>query len=555
MLLQLLLIAFADIPAQQTFKSCFSPKSYLRGNSQTNTLSLHLIPFDHIDQIQDYNQCKTALDNMNVLTYLYFDDIKFPRPGDPMVYFKYQFNQQQQVEFKVSHSDYILIIEKRAAIFELRYDITYVIVNSSVAIVEHTKYNGTGCFSSIAMKYTMYGDIDILANPNNCQVDFSGISVTFDYTVGSQNKQIPIYACASGCIEGEYNSTTTNFQDILKYRVKKTNVLSSKFDDFYLAFVANRLIKMSLNIKFNTNGVQTTITQFIDNKTALDSWGCVNDVSTPSYFGLDLITKANPEGIFLQVRGSKRNQLLCNTSPASKVKIDLYLIQGIQTLRQQKQMDMFTFNESVGVSFDNTAQYQQFRDKIFVMGKTQALMILSFIDSTNIIVNEICMYQMADIGCIQQQDIKIYNQQICADIKFETRADCQLRNIPQGAINRVAIYFIESGLLQLLGTYNFPQHIDYSVGNLTHCFTCDSFDPNFSSAAGTCAKNWALTKQKIKLSSNAKVGLIYINNLDNYNSQNVITQYNSAWTLFIVVSSLLILLVVFTLIILMKTQL
>ncbi|CAL6014512.1 Conserved_hypothetical protein [Hexamita inflata] len=462
---------------------------------------------------------------------------------------------KQQVEFKVSHSDYVLIIEKRAAIFELRYDISYVIVNSSVAIVEHTKYNGTGCFSSIAMKYSMYGDIDILTNPNNCQVDFSaGVSITFDYTVGSQNKQIPIYSCNSGCSEGEYNSTTTNFQDIMKYRVKKTNVLSSKFTDFYTAFVANRLIKISLNIKFNTNGVQTTITQFIDNKTALDSWGCVNDISTPTYFGLDLITKANPEGIFMQVRGSKRNQLLCNTSPASKVNIDLYMMQGISTFRQQKQMDMHIFNESVGVSFDNNEKYQQFRDNIFVMGQTQALMILSFVDSNNIIINEICMYQMADIGCIKQQDIKIYNQQICADIKFETRADCKLRNIPQGTINRVALYFIESGSLQLLGTYNFPEQINYSTGNLTHCFTCDSFDPTFSSAAGSCAKNWALTKQKIKLSSNAKVGLIYINKFDNYNAQNVIAQYNSAWTLFIVVSSLLVLLVVITIIVLVKTQ-
>ncbi|CAL6010016.1 Hypothetical_protein [Hexamita inflata] len=142
-------------------------------------------------------------------------------------------------------------MDKPTTVFELRYDISYVIVNSSVQIVEHTKYNGTGCLSTIAMKYNIYGDIDILTYPNNCKVDFAaGVSLSFIYTSGSQNKEIPIYSCTSECVDGEYNSTSLNFQDITIYREKKTLVLTQKFTEFYTAFIKNRLIKMSLSLIF-----------------------------------------------------------------------------------------------------------------------------------------------------------------------------------------------------------------------------------------------------------------------------------------------------------------
>ncbi|CAL6030512.1 Conserved_hypothetical protein [Hexamita inflata] len=532
-------------PTQQTFKSCFSPKSYVRGNTQTFELTLHLLPFDHIDQIVEYNQCKTALDKMNVQVFLHYDTISFPKPADQQIFFKYKYNTEQQVTFKLTSADYNAIIYKRTAVFELRYDITYVIVNGSVSVIEHTKYNGTGCFSTIAMKYNIYGDIDILTNPNNCNVDFAaGVQISFIYTSGSQNKEMPIYSCTTGCVDGEYNATSLIFQDIKTYRVKKTPALATEFAEFYEEFVKNRLIKMSFNIKFNTNGVDTTITQFIDNKTAVDSWGCVaNDPQTPTYFGLTLFTQSNPDGLFVQIRDSLKNALLCDTSPASKVNVDAYMMQGTTVIRQQKTIPMATFNETVGVQFENTAEYQNFRDKIFVTDQTQSLIVVSFVDANGLILYEICTYTPAFMGCVAKQDIQIFNSELCTTFKFETRADCKARYLPPNRINHVSVYFTENEKFNLLGSYNFPQAMNYSVENLKICFGCEKFDPVFTYAAGSsCKDNWALTRKKLKLTG-ASVGLFYINDLENYNSKNVIAEYNTTWVPFIVTASLIVVIV------------
>ncbi|CAL6023096.1 Conserved_hypothetical protein [Hexamita inflata] len=550
-----LIQTFSDV-AQQTFKTCFSPKSYLRGNTLTNELILHLIPFDHIDQINDYNQCKTALDKMNVQAYLHFDDVSFPKPADPKIYFKYLFNKQIEVVFPLSDSDYNSILDKPTAVFELRYDISYVIVNGSVSIVEHTKYNGTGCFENIAMKYEIYGDIEILTNPNNCQVDFAaGVQISFIYTSGSQNKEIPIYSCTSGCINGEFNSTSLVFQDVKLYRVKKTPALAQKLADFYAAFVKNRLIKMSFNIKFNTNGVDTTITQFIDNKTAVDSWGCVaNDPQTATYFGLTLFTQSNPDGLFVQIRDSLKNALLCDTSPASKVNVDAYMMQRTAVYRQLKTIPMATFNETVGVQYDDNAEYQNFRDKIFVTDQTQSLIIVSFVDANGIILYEICTYTPAFMGCVAKQDIQIFDTQLCTTFKFETRADCKARYLPPNRINHVSVYYTENEKFNLLGSYNFPQAINYSVENLKICFGCDKFDPVFTNAAGSsCKDNWALTRKKLKLTG-ASVGLFYINDLENYNSHNIIAEYNTTWLPFIITTILLVIIIFFMVMYLIMNQ-
>ncbi|CAL6030515.1 Conserved_hypothetical protein [Hexamita inflata] len=442
-----LIQTFSDV-AQQTFKTCFSPRSYLRGNTLTSELTLHLIPFDHIDQINDYNQCKTALDKMNVQAYLHFDTVSFPKPADPKIYFTYLFNKEIEVVFPLSDADYNSILDKPTAVFELRYDISYVIVNGSVSIVEHTKYNGTGCFADIQMVYDMYGDIDILTTPNNCYVDFAaGVTISFEYTYNSQNKQIPIYSCTTGCIDGEYNSTTLNFQDIKTYRVKKMPALATKFADFYSAFISNRLIKISINIHFNTNGVMTTITQFIDVKIALDNWYCVaNDPATATYYGLFLGLEMNPNGPFLQVRDAQKNTLKCDTSLAVKVNADIYIIEGVKTLRFQKSLSLQQFNESVGVQFESSTEYQSFRKNIFVQDKTKTLMIISFVDSNNLILYEVCNYFLGFMGCIQKQYLKIYDTQMCTTIKFEDRPDCKARLQPANSISHISVYFQQNGV-------------------------------------------------------------------------------------------------------------
>ncbi|CAL6030523.1 Conserved_hypothetical protein [Hexamita inflata] len=413
------LYLLSDI-AQQTFKTCFSPRSYLRGNTLTNELTMHLIPFDHIDQINDYNQCKTALDKMNVLIYLHFDTVSFPRPADPKVYFRYQFNTPIDVVFPLSDADYNSILDKPTAVFELRYDISYVIVNGSVSIVEHTKYNGTGCFADIQMVYDMYGDIDILTTPNNCYVDFAaGVTVSFEYTYKSQNKQIPIYSCTSGCVEGEYNATSLIFQDITTYRVKKTPGLATKFADFYTAFADNRLIKTSLNIKFNTNGVQQTIKQFIDNKAATDTLGCIaNDPQTPTYFGLSLYTLVNPDGLIVQIRDVLTNKMNCDTGTASTVKLDHYMIEGTNVDRRQLSVEINEYNEMIGLKVEPDTQYIEFRQQMST--NTKSLIVLSFEDANGNIVYEICTYGQAFIGCFKQQALHIYKDKQCLRVTFDT---------------------------------------------------------------------------------------------------------------------------------------
>ncbi|CAL5984595.1 Conserved_hypothetical protein [Hexamita inflata] len=331
--------------------------------------------------VNDYNQCKTALDKMNVLIYLHFDTVSFPRPAEPKIYFKYLFNKEIEVVFPLSEANYNSILDKPTAVFELRYDITYSYCERlRFDRAQHTKYNGTGCFADIQMVYDMYGDIDILTTPNNCYVDFAaGVTISFDYTYKSQNKQIPIYSCSSGCLDGEYNATSLTFQDITTYRVKKTLALAAKFADFYTAFVDNRLIKMSLNIRFDTNGVQQTITQFIDDKTAADTLGCLaNDLQTPTYFGLQFFTQLNSDGIVIQIRDVLKNKMNCDTLSATQVKLDHYMIEGTYVDRRQLSMPLDQYNELIGLAIPSDIYYQNFRSKIFINGSTIGWLMLQF---------------------------------------------------------------------------------------------------------------------------------------------------------------------------------
>ncbi|CAL5986640.1 Conserved_hypothetical protein [Hexamita inflata] len=520
--------------AQQTFKTCFSPRSFLRGNAQTNTLTLNLLPFDHIDQINDYNQCKTALDKMNVLAYLHFDAISFPRVGDPSVYFKYKFNVPIEVEFKVSDSDYNLVIDKGFAVFELRYDISYVIVNGSVAVVEHTKYNGTGCFSDISMSYTVYGDIDIIATPNNCLVDFTAaVQVSFDYTSGNQNYPIPIYPCTSGCQEGEYNATSLNFQDITIYRVKKTVALTSKFADFYKAYIDNRMIKLSLNIKFNTNGVQTTIKQFISNKIAVDTWNCVAvDPPTDTYWGMHLYTVLNPQGLFVQVRDTLVNQLKCDTSSATKIRLDHYMFQTGVMYRQNKTMTILEYNKNVGIEFSSDTVYTKFRDTTYKNDTTYSLIVLSFLDDTDTILYEVSQYGKAYMGCVAKQRLQVYPSKMCATITFESRADCRQQYQDATARNHISLYYTQDADFSFIGFFNFALPVNYSYINNQICFSCDAtYDNTYADMykGATCKENFSLMKSKIKKMQGSQVGFHYCNNFDLFPSALVVAEYNNTW--------------------------
>ncbi|CAL5998621.1 Conserved_hypothetical protein [Hexamita inflata] len=528
--------------AQQTFKTCFSPRSYLRGNTLTNELTLHLIPFDHIEQINDYNQCKTALDKMNVQAYLHFDDISFPRPADPKIYFKYEFNTPIDVVFPVSDVDYNYILDKPTAVFELRYDISYVIVNGSVSIVEHTKYNGTGCFATIAMMYEMYDGIDILANPNNCQVDFAAnIAVSFDYTMSGTNKQLPIYACTSNCVEGEYNATTVNFQDIKLYRVKKTDAIASKLMDFYTAFVANRLIKMSLNLRFVTNGVQSTITQFINNKTAKDTLGCVaNDLRTPTYYGLTLYALLNPNGLVFQIRDSLINKMNCDIGNTSQVKLDHYMKEGVKVDRRQLTTPIDKYNEQIGLQLESDDAYQEFRKIVTV--NTYSLIVISFQDSNGLIIYELCTYYQSFLGCFTKQALHIYQDKQCLRVTFDPLPLCRVQYLTTTNRNSISLYYQEGFVNKPVGQYNLQIAMNYSDTYQEMCYTCDQFDLTQSYVSNTCQQNQKLFQQKL---TNSKILLVYTSSYEQILSDYIITEYQTGiWTPLIITAVLLLLLII-----------
>ncbi|CAL6009974.1 Conserved_hypothetical protein [Hexamita inflata] len=532
-----LTIILSDV-VQQTFKSCFSPRSFLRGNIQTNQLTLHMIPFEHIDEVKEYNQCKTALDKMNVQVFLHFDSVSFPRANEPQVYFKYAYNQETQVVFKVPDADYAAIVNKRTAVFELRYDITYVIVNSSVAAIEHTKYNGTGCFADIAMKYTMYGDIELLATPNECVVNFAaGVTVSFDYTSGSQNKQIPVRACTAQCQDGEYNASSTNFVEISLYRVRKEDVDAQLLSDFYAAFVANRLVKVSLNLRFDTNGVQTTITQFISNKTASDTLGCVaNDQVTDTYYGLSLFTILNSDGAMIQIRDVLTNKMNCDTLAAAQVKLDHYMVQSQVVDRRQLTVPLAAYNEQIGLQLQADESYENFREKVFVSQETHSLIVLSFQDANGVIVYEICTYILTSIGCFEKQQLHLYKDKQCLRVQFEPLEQCRSQQLNATDRNSIALYYQDGTKYIAVGQYNLRTMMNYSQYDLEICYDCANYDETQTYAESSCSRNYDLFKKKL---TNSNVFFVYTSFFEQITSSNVLTEYQTIFVPLIITAVIL----------------
>ncbi|CAL6075695.1 Hypothetical_protein [Hexamita inflata] len=216
-------------------------------------------------------------------------------------------------------------------------------------------------------------------------------------------------------------------------------------------------------------------------------------------------------------------------------------------------MTLKQFNESVGVQFESSIEYQSFRKNTFVQDQTQTLMIISFVDSSNQILYEVCNYM---IGWVVFRNRTLrYMTQKCVQLSSSRTGLTVRQGFSQLIVFLIShVYFQQNGIFSFLGQYNFPQQINYSVLDQTICFTCDQLDNTFTYAKSTCAQNWALTRDKIALSSNATVGLIYANLFDNFNQQTIITQYNSTWIPFIVTSALLVLVVVFMVLYLVTTQ-
>ncbi|CAL6074168.1 Conserved_hypothetical protein [Hexamita inflata] len=524
-------------PVQQTFKSCFSPRSFLRGNMLTNQLTLNMIPFDHIDEIQDYNQCRTALDKMNVLAYLYFDDVRFPLPGKPLVYFKYSFNTVQQITFNLTGPDYLSIMNKRSAVFELRYDTNYVIVNSSVATIEHTKYNGTGCFQNIFMNYTIYGDLDIVVEPHNCQVNLDTAYVYFDYYFNNQNIEITIPACTANCVNNQYNQSASLFTNTFIYKLKRTVGNAALVDEFYSRYIENHTLEIFLNIKSTINGIPTSIKQFILNKIAVDTLSCIaNDPPTDVFWGTHLYTIANPDALFVQVRDTLVNELQCNLANAKTVKVDHYLIQKYTILRQHKTLTYSEFSKQIGIQFDQNDDYDNFRSNVLVSGETTSLIVLSFLDVNEVIIYEISTYDFAHLGCLTKQSLQIYKNSMCAQFKVDQRWECIAQVNQATNKNRINIFYTQNNQTNEIGTFDFQQKVNYS-SDFDICFDCDSF-----SSEGSCQEKLKLLKDKVKLQKGVSVGFFYCNYLDNQKSNYIVAQYQNIWVPFAVSAGLLVLL-------------
>ncbi|CAL6030516.1 Conserved_hypothetical protein [Hexamita inflata] len=514
---------------QQTFKNCFSPKSYLSGNTQTNQLTLNLIPFEHMDQILDYNQCKTALDKMSVLILLHFDTVSFPRVGDEPVSFTYSYNNPTKVVFKLSPADYTTIISKSSAMYELRYDLDYVIVNGSIKTIEHTKYNGTGCFQSIALRYTIYDSIDILVSPNNCEVDFAtGVSVFYEFQKDTTNIAIPILPCTVNCIQGEFNGTTSLFKDVTLYRVRKTILTADLFKQFYDSYVNYRLIKISLNLQFTKNSVDTRITEYINNKTAVDTWGCkTNDQPQPMFWGLQLYTLMNPDGIFVQIRDIMKNKMMCDTQTATKVKLDHYMKQNDVVDRRQFNTTLSIFNEMFGIILPADEAYTNFRNNIYVLDQTYSTIVVSFLDENDVILYELSMYRTSLIGCLTKYSLHLYDgTKNCFRMQFEPRDDCRTQYLQTTDRNSLTISYEKDLKSNLVGYFDFKVAQDYKKFDQEFCFDCSTFNPNQVYMRQTCEENNKLLKQMIK---RQQIKIVYTNTFDLVQSYSVVTEYSGIW--------------------------
>ncbi|CAL5986664.1 Conserved_hypothetical protein [Hexamita inflata] len=554
-----MLIIIISIQDAQSFSECFSALSYFRGNSVTYELQLHLLPFEDLEKITSQNLCQIYLPGKDVITKIHYNDISFPKVGEAPVKFVYQYNQEIIVSFQLTQADYNQIKNKQNAMYELWYDVNLIKVNNSVGNIQHTKFNGTGCFSDISMVYTIYGDIDINVVPNDCVVDFSASQIFFAYTTTTSNIYIPIYSCTSGCQEGEYNATSLNFQDITIYRVKKTAPLTSKFEDFYKAYIDNRMIVISLNILFDTNGVETTIKQTIDNKIAVDTWNCVAaDPPTDTYWGMHLYTVLNPSGLFVQVRDTLANKLKCDTSSAVNIRLDHYMFDKQEMDREQQTLTIEQFEQYVGIEFNATPAYTRFRDTIFVNDSSFSLIILSFLDADDKILYEISQYGKVYMGCMAKQELKVYSDKVCAIMTFESRADCRQQYADSTARNHISLFYTQNKQFYFIGFFNFVREINYSFPNYELCFTCDdqTYDITYTDiyVGQSCVDNIVLLKDKLRRKQGADAGFYYCNNFDIFPSTQIATMYNRTWTPLIVSAVLILIAVAVSIVLIQLSQ-
>ncbi|CAL6020619.1 Conserved_hypothetical protein [Hexamita inflata] len=477
------------ISVSSSFSECFSAKSHISGNDVTYQLNLHLIPFEKVSQITDENLCKMYLPGKIVVAFIHYDDISFPVPGGDEVNFIYKFNQEIIVTFKLSPANYAHVQDKQNAMYELWYDVNLVKVNNSVNTIEHTKYNGTGCFQNIQLEYTMYGDIDVLVAANSCNVPISAnLQVYVEFQDGLTNSQLPIYPCTVNCDSTEFQLASPSFNQIHIYRITKTALNADLLQSFYNNFVNNRRIKVSLNLKFNTNGIFTIISKEVDSYTAHDILNCKPDPV------LNLFAVLNPDSVQIQFRDAFPNKLNCQMPGVVSVRADLFLFDSIVSERLQKNYIITDFNENIGVTFGTTANTDKLRKSA---GKT--IMVVSYLNINEEILYELIIYNDPFyVACVKRAQVHLYESQFCVVYQLDSSQQCIGNIIQENEKNTLGMYVQEKGKTKQLGLYKLHTVVDYSKEKQTVCFTCDEFVNNTVYAKQTCAENQAYTKEVLK---------------------------------------------------------
>ncbi|CAL6093232.1 Conserved_hypothetical protein [Hexamita inflata] len=524
----MIMASIVAISVSSSFSECFSAKSYINGNSVTNQLNLHLLPFERLDKITSENLCKMYLPGKVVVAQIHYDDMSFPRPGDAEVNFLYQFNQEIVVSFTLTPADYLHIMDKQNAMYELWYDVNLVKVNNSVNTIEHTKYNGTNCFQKVEILYTIYGDIDIKVAPNSCSVAIDpNLQVYLEFQEGLQNNQLPVYPCASNCAPNEYQASSTDFSQITLYRVKQSPSIAPALQSFYSHFIENRNISITFNLRFNSHGLYSVISRPLDKFLANDTWGCME-------VHVVLASTLNPNSFFMQYRDSLTNKLVCDTQDAVKVKIDIQIWDMKNKIRLQREYKIEDFNEEVGSTFENTPELVKLRQDFDVL-ISKTIIVVSYLNADGRILWEIITYEQAYIGCVSRATLHLYEDKNCLKYAFDDHPQCLMQFINATDKNTLGLFYKENGKTQSLGFYRFHYPIDYKVLYQGVCFVCDQFIDDTTYVKPTCRENQEYTKKVLKT---ATIGLGIISSYESIILNTVVAEYQTVFVPFVVCSSI-----------------
>ncbi|CAL6086099.1 Conserved_hypothetical protein [Hexamita inflata] len=506
-------IIYLTIQSAQSFSECFSALSFIRGNAQTYQLDLHLVPFEDLDKITSQNLCSIYLPGKDVVVKIHYNDISFPLLGAPAVKFVYAYNVETTVTFQLTQADYNSIVDKQNAMYELWYDVNLIKVNNSVGNIQHTKYNGTGCFQKIRLNYTIYEDIDIIAVPNNCFVVMdANLAVSFVFAENGTNVKIPVLPCASGCEAGEYSTSSTAFSQVSIYRVKKTLANENLFARFYKAYVAYRLIPIQLQFEFDTNGINTVIQQPIQNKTTKDTYGCnrTNANGVPYDPHLRICSTLNPGNMFIQFRDSLSNELQCDTLTATTVVYDDYIWDGKTTFRTQGTLSLEAMNNQIGVPIELDDTLRKLRNE-YVWKTTMSLVVFSYLDADGKILFELSTLRTAFIGCVVKSTLVLKTSQILFNVQYDDIIACTSQYISPTGKNTLGVFYVENGFLHSAGFYRFKVAVDYKILFQTTVVSCTDFENSTTAyEAQTCTENQKLFKQKMKYNPNIYTGMGYI---------------------------------------------